>query len=137
MSRVYTELVDLCIDNKIYNSNTGWVNAEYYKYNRRSSDKIKAVALRYYDIVLGQRTTEGVENLSLSSMKLNQIYKYSFTVVDGNEVVGGLSFMCREKEFNEVMKFYTQPYLMKNSNYKFNKVYKEDIISSIRREYEI
>ena len=54
MSRVYTEIIDLCIDNNIYDNNTGWVNAEYYKYNRRSSDKIKAVALRYYDIVLGQ-----------------------------------------------------------------------------------
>lgn len=137
MARVYTEIVDLYIENKEVYHTKGWINAASYGRSSRNGDKLSAVSLRYYDIVLGNRAGEGVEDFSIDRLKSSKIYNYSFTVSDGNEIVGRLLFMCREKEFNEVMKFYTQPYLMKNSNYKFNKVYKEDIINSIRREYEI
>ena len=111
MARVYTEIIDLYIENKEVYYTSGWVNAEYYR--------------------------EGVEELKIDSLKISQIYQYSFTIFDGEKIIGRLLFICREREFNEVMKFYTQPYILNNSYLKFKQVYKEDIISSIRREYEI
>ena len=137
MARVYTEIIDLYIENKDVYYTSGWVNAEYYRRNCKNGDKIKAVSLRYYDIVLGKRASEGVEELKIDSLKISQIYQYSFTIFDGEKIIGRLLFICREREFNEVMKFYTQPYILNNSYLKFKQVYKEDIINSIKKEYEL
>ena len=75
MARVYTEIIDLYIENKDVYYTSGWVNAEYYRRNCKNGDKIKAVSLRYYDIVLGKRALEGVEELKIDKQKAKKEYE--------------------------------------------------------------